>query len=194
MMNMSRPSANTGMLLQCAQITMRIYQDDVLGIVINKNQNHWMSFRMENDQIWNPDSLHQPRRGFAKRNTKRRWMFYQNALSNTYFFISQIWHFLFLFLGSNTYSSVVLCATDEISSVILNKNISDVVTRQRTPQLLLIASCSTLLRSILHEEVLLFLLFVLARCGEPYYTIKNLYASTFFDSQVCCLSYLYSLW
>ena len=62
MMNMSRPSANTGMLLQCAQITMRIYQDDVLGIVINKNQNHWMSFRMENDQIWNLDSLHQLRR------------------------------------------------------------------------------------------------------------------------------------
>ena len=101
--------------------------------------------------------------------------------------------FLFLFLGSNTYSSVVLCATDEICSVILNNNISDVVTRQRTPQLLLIASCSTLLRSILHEEVLLFLLFVLARCGKPYYTIKKLYASTFFDSQVCCLSYLYSL-
>ena len=41
---------------------MRIYQDDVLGIVINKNQNHWMSFRMENDQIWNLDSLHQLRR------------------------------------------------------------------------------------------------------------------------------------
>ena len=99
--------------------------------------------------------------------------------------------FLFLFLGSNTYSSVVLCATDEICSVILNNNISDVVTRQRTPQLLLIASCSTLLRSILHEEVLIFLLFVLARCGEPYYTITNLYASTFFDSQVCCLSCLY---
>ena len=110
-----------------------------------------------------------------------------------FFHQSDLTFFLFLFLGSNTYSSVVLCATDEISSVILNKNISDVVTRQRTPQLLLIASCSTLLRSILHEEVLLFLLFVLARCGEPYYTIKNLYASTFFDSQVCCLSYLYSL-
>ena len=41
---------------------MRIYEDDVLGIVINKNQNHWMSFRMENGQIWNLDSLHQPRR------------------------------------------------------------------------------------------------------------------------------------
>ena len=154
---MSRPSVNTGMLVQCAQITK------------------------------------------TKRVRKKKYKTEVNVLPKRiikylFFHQSDLIFFLFLFLGSNTYSSVVLCATDEICSVILNNNISDVVTRQRTPQLLLIASCSTLLRSILHEEVLLFLLFVLARCGKPYYTIKKLYASTFFDSQVCCLSYLYSLW
>ena len=154
MKNMSRPSVNTGMLVQCAQITK------------------------------------------TKRVRKKKYKTEVNVLPKRiikylFFHQSDLIFFLFLFLGSNTYSSVVLCATDEICSVILNDNISDVVTRQRTPQLLLIASCSTLLRSILHEEVLLFLLFVLARCGEPYYTITNLYASTFFDSQVCCLSCLY---
>ena len=156
MKNMSRPSVNTGMLVQCAQITK------------------------------------------TKRVRKKKYKTEVNVLPKRiikylFFHQSDLIFFLFLFLGSNTYSNVVLCATDEICSVILNDNISDVVTRQRTPQLLLIASCSTLLRSILHEEVLLFLLFVLARCGKPYYTIKKLYASTFFDSQVCCLSYLYSL-
>ena len=41
---------------------MRIYDDDVSGIVINMNQNHWMSFRVENGQIWHLDSMHHPRR------------------------------------------------------------------------------------------------------------------------------------
>ena len=41
---------------------MRIYEDDVLGIVINKDQNHWMSFRVEAGQIWHLDSIHHPRR------------------------------------------------------------------------------------------------------------------------------------
>ena len=42
---------------------MRIYnKDEVLGIVINKDQNHWMSFRVEAGQIWHLDSIHRPRR------------------------------------------------------------------------------------------------------------------------------------
>ena len=41
---------------------MRIYTPGVLGIVINQNQNHWMSFRVEDGQIWSLDSMAHPQR------------------------------------------------------------------------------------------------------------------------------------
>ena len=41
---------------------LRLYGPDVLGVIVNKIQHHWVTFKVVNDEIWLLDSLFQPQR------------------------------------------------------------------------------------------------------------------------------------
>ena len=40
---------------------MRIFEDSVMGVVVNKSQEHWYAFKMLEQQIWHLDSQETPR-------------------------------------------------------------------------------------------------------------------------------------
>ena len=39
---------------------MRIFEDDVIGVVVNKSQEHWYAIKMLGQQIWLVDSTQRP--------------------------------------------------------------------------------------------------------------------------------------
>ena len=40
---------------------LRIFEDDVMGVVVNKSQVHWFALKVLDQQIWLLDSVHDPR-------------------------------------------------------------------------------------------------------------------------------------
>ena len=41
---------------------LRIYEEDTLGVVVNKQQSHWVTFKIEHGEIWLLDSEAEPAR------------------------------------------------------------------------------------------------------------------------------------
>ena len=40
---------------------MRIFEDDVMGVVVNKSQEHWYAIKLLGQQIWRLDSTERPK-------------------------------------------------------------------------------------------------------------------------------------